>query len=101
MRTKTYKIENKFKNYEFSKGEELTEMDLEAIASRSRTYYIDSNYSEEYLSNTEDDLIEVGLDANDSEFYGTYNNKANLIPEEQQYSKNDSFQIGNNIKGGI
>ena len=51
----TYVQEKKFKNYKFSKGESLTEKDLEVIASRSRkTYQQDASYeaylSEEYSS---------------------------------------------------
>ena len=62
----TYKQDKKFKNYKFSKGEDLTEQDLEAIASRSRTYYVeDANY-EDYMSEEFSSFIAV----------------ANLTPEE-------------------
>ena len=93
MKTRTYTIENKFKDYKFSEGENLTELDLEAIASRSRVTYVESSFDI-----YDEDLL---LDNNDDEFYSTYNNYVNLVPEEQQYDRNDSFQIGNNTMGGI
>lgn len=46
----TYIQSNKFKNYKFSEGEELTEKDLEAIASRSRRIYVKDKGYEDYLS---------------------------------------------------
>ena len=46
----TYIQDRNFKNYEFSKGEEMTAKDLECVASRTkRTYQTDASY-EAYLS---------------------------------------------------
>lgn len=70
----TYKQDKNFKNYEFSKGEELTEKDLEAIASRSRTYDIEDDYLEEsYIIH-----------------------EANLDTREKFDGNNGQFVIGNN-----
>ncbi len=33
--------------------------------------------------------------------YSSYTTQARIINEELQYSSDDSFQIGNNVKGGI
>lgn len=46
----TYIQENKFKNYKFSEGEEMTDMDLEAVASRTRRVYMTDPAYENFLS---------------------------------------------------
>ena len=68
----TYIQENKFKNYEFSKGEELTDLDLECIASRSRkTYQTDASY-EAYMSEDYSSTIFVKFD-DDTELFDEEN----------------------------
>ena len=60
----TYIQEKKYKDYKFSEGEDLTEMDLEVIASRSRkTYQTDKAY-ENYLSENYSSTIFVKFDDN-------------------------------------
>lgn len=80
----TYIQEKKFKNYKFSEGEELTDADLEVIASRSRrTYQTDAAY-ERFL-----------------EEESTYIPVANVVYEEFDNTWDDKFRIGNNRAGGI
>ena len=82
----TYKQSNEFKNKEFSKGEFLTEDDLLIIESRTNTYDV---FDAEY---------EVGYWGEEYEEYTT-------VPEynryDLQYDGENTFQIGNNMKGGI
>ena len=101
MKIKTYIIENKFKDYKFSEGEDMNEMDLEAVASRSRTSYIEYTpyIMERDEDNEFDDSLEYIPEMND--VFSSHISQATLVPEELQYDSGDSFTIGNNIKGGI
>ena len=65
----------------FSIGEDLTDDDLQLIEDRSYTFYAD----------IEDDYEDI---------YSTSSSQS-WIAEELQYNPSDSFQIGNNMKGGI
>lgn len=81
----TYKQDKNFKDLTFSEGEFLTELDLDIIESRTTSYYSQDEEYENYLS----------------EFYTSYIPQANLPNEELGLQYGDSFQIGNNMKGGI
>ena len=80
----TYTQENEFKNYEFSKGEELTDADLEVIASRSRKTYQEDKGYEDYMS----------------EEYTSYIPQAELTRNELDFNGTRQFQIGNNLPSG-
>ncbi len=81
----TYVQDKNFKDLQFSKGESLTELDLEIIESRSTTTYSTDEEYERFLS----------------EEYTSYIAMADLTPEELSYNGADTFTIGNNIAGGI
>ena len=82
----TYKQDNNIKNLEFSKGESLTELDLDIIESRTTTYNeFDSEFEDGYWGEEYEDYTFV-QDWNEFEL---------------QYDPSNTFQIGNNMKGGI
>ena len=84
MKNNTY-IQNKnFKNKSFSKGEFITKEDLDIIESRTTTTYVDDVEFERYLNEENDSFI-----------------VQNWNDFELQYNPGESFQIGNNMKGGI
>lgn len=89
LQTKTYITDTQYDidgnvtfQREFSDGEYLTEEDLQLIEDRSTTFYVDSN----------DDI---------EEYYSCYIPVANVVPEEFNQFGTDTFQIGNNVRGGI
>ena len=57
-------------------------------------------YSGTATEDIEDDLPTWDFDGEEMG-YSSFTTSANVIREEFQYSSGDSFQIGNNIKGGI
>ena len=83
----TYKQDKNFKDLQFSEGEFLTEDDLDIIESRTTTYNeFDSEFENGYWGDEYEDYT------NSLNFLNTY---------ESQYDGSSTFQIGNNLKGGI
>ena len=76
MTNNTYIQSNKFKNYKFSEGEELTEMDLECIASRSKRSYQQDPGLESYLSEEYSSVIYVRYE--DTELFDEENMDQNF-----------------------
>lgn len=79
-------IENSNKSY-FERNEDLILQDIKD--------------SREKLLNGEDNFEEFDLDVDLEYDYSSYIFEADIIAEELQYNPSDSFQIGNNRKGGI
>lgn len=82
----TYKQDKNFKNKKFSKGEDLTELDLAIIENRTTTFNVfDTEYENGY--------------------WGAEYEEYTTVPEfnqyDLQYDGDNTFQIGNNMKGGI
>ena len=82
----TYVQDNNFKDLEFSSGSDLSDLDLDIIESRSKTF------------NSFDSEFENGYWGDEYEEY-TFVQDWNEF--ELQYNPEDTFQIGNNMKGGI
>ena len=94
MKNNTYKTTTRYNKEgevtfqeSFSKGEFLTEEDLQLIEDRSSTFYMQDEEYERYLS----------------EDFGDYNRiqKWNKYEAGSQYDQGASFAIGNNVSGGI
>ena len=80
----TILLNKKYKNYNFSEGEDVNDMDLEVINARtSRIEVSDYNYESYWMEPSEFHTVPKW-------------NKYDL-----QYDAGNTFQIGNNIKGGI
>ena len=84
----TYKQDKNFKDLQFSEGEFLTEDDLDIIESRTTTY------------NEFDDEFENGYWGEEYEDY-TRINFLNKYEAASQYDVENSFNIGNNVSGGV
>lgn len=81
----TYKQSNEFKNKSFSNGSELTEEDLLIIENRTTTYEVfDTEYETGYWGDEYEEYTNVWE-----------------VNKFEQYDEENTFQIGNNIKGGI
>ena len=82
----TYKQDKNFKDLQFSEGEFLTELDLDIIESRTTTY---NEFDEEF----------------ENGYWGEEYEEYTKVPEynqyDLQYDGENTFQIGNNMKGGI
>ena len=82
----TYKQDNNFKDLAFSNENDLTELDLDIIENRTTTYEVfDYEYEKGYWGNEYEEYTSVPE-------YNSY---------EMQYDSGSTFQIGNNMKGGI
>ena len=82
----TYKQNKNFKDLTFSSGEFLTEDDLNIIENRTTTY----------------EVFDAELE---SGYWGEDYKEYTQVPEynqyDLQYNASETFQIGNNMKGGI
>ena len=82
----TYVQDNNFKDANFSSGSDLSDLDLDIIESRSKTFNsFDSEFENGYWG----------------EGYEEYTFVQDWNEFELQYNPEDTFQIGNNKKGGI
>ena len=84
----TYVQDNNFKDLEFSSGSDLSDLDLDIIESRSKTF------------NSFDSEFENGYWGDEYEEY-TYVQEWNKYEAGSQYDQGSSFNIGNNVSGGI
>ena len=76
-------------NSKFSKGEDITESDLDLISNRSK------NSPQEGITWTESYYSDMGNAALQ------WNPEATINSYELQYDPESTFQIGDNLKGGI
>lgn len=81
----TYIQKDNMKNLKFSTGEDLTDLDLEIIKSRSTRVYM--------------------IDAQFEDYWGEHYKDYTYVPIRNAFEDGDeddeSFQIGNNKKGGL
>ena len=78
--SRTYIQNNNFKDLDFSSGEDLTDLDLDIIESRSTTYFADDT----------EELIEL---YEESYFIPV----AELAASELRFDGRTQFRIGNNL----
>ena len=72
MKNNTYIQDKNFKNLSFSKGENMTEKDLEIVASRSKRTYVKDDSYESFLK-TEEFSSHIYVSFDDTELFDEEN----------------------------